>query len=204
MSNRFEELLKIAEREKHSSLAGFSQLYLRPVRAWLNGEWRHYEALKKIMGTLSGERILEVGVGSYTGGFTKYSSYADLFVGLDVDEKIVDRLSEWAKKNGRLEKFLVGDGTRLPFKNSYFDKVLFNCFNSNHEESIKEAHRVLKKGGRIYMAFITHPFFFRPKKLCPDVPSFWEQRGFECIIPLGWTEKTRSADYYYLTVAEKK
>jgi len=204
MANPFEEFLKKWEYKTHTPIVRFSQLYLRPIRAWLNGDWKHFAALKKIMGTLSGERVLEVGVGSYTDGFSKYSAYADLFVGIDIDRKTIGTLKKWAIENGRREQFLVGDGTGLPFKEGSFDKVLFNNFTGNFEDSLKEAHRVLKRGGRIYLAFLTHPFYFRPKELLSGMQYFWESRGFNCVIPLGWTEKTRSADYYYLTVAEKK
>lgn len=204
MGNRFEDFLKGSEFEEHTAFVRFSQFYLRPLRAWLWGEYKHFARLKEVMGPIFGERILEVGVGSYVDGFTKYSSYAGTFVGIDVDKKTVDKLSRWAKKNCRVERFFVGDGTRLPFKDGSFDRVLFNNFTGNFEASIREARRVLRKGGKVYVAFVTHPFYFRPKELLPDIPSFWDSRGFKCIVPLGWTEDTRNANCYYLTIAERR
>jgi len=91
-------------------------------------------------------RALEVGVG--TGRFA-----APLGVKYGVDPSL-DML-RLARRRGLL--VVRGYGEALPFKAASFDAVLLIvtlCFVRKPELVLKEAYRVLKRGGRLYLALI--------------------------------------------------
>lgn len=95
-----------------------------------------------------GERILDLGCGA--GQWYEFFEGKKVFYfGLDFSEKLI----EIAKKRYPKANFLIGDATKLPFENEFFDKVysiaLFHHIPSKELRLLvlKEIKRVLKKNG---------------------------------------------------------
>ena len=102
---------------------------------------RELDCISKLV---PGGFVLEVGVG--TGRFAE--KLADL--GLDASP---DMLKIAMKR----VEVVRGDAHNLPFKNEVFDAVLIIvtiCFLENPKAAIREAYRVLKRGGAIIIGFI--------------------------------------------------
>lgn len=99
-----------------------------------------YDIVKR---NLSG-RLIDVGCGNNQ----LSKSYGKQSVGVDVHDFGGDAL-------------IVEDTSKLPFGDNSFDAVSFvACLNHilNREEVLKESHRLLKKGGRVYMTMLS-PFW---------------------------------------------
>ncbi len=91
-------------------------------------------------------RCLEVGVG--TGRFA-----AELGISFGVDPS--PAVLKIARKRG--VKVVAGAGEALPFADSVFDSLLIAitlCFLDDPLQALKEARRVLKRDGRLVVAFI--------------------------------------------------
>lgn len=100
----------------------------------------------------SAKRILDVGCGEayFLKRLSKDKS-RELY-GIDVSKKNLD----FAKKLVPHGNFSIADASKLKFKDSYFDCVLFLEVLDhlpNYVYSLKEAKRVLKKGGCVVMSF---------------------------------------------------
>lgn len=109
--------------------------------------------------------VLDFGCGA--GGKSIYyaSLGAKCVTGVDIVERYEKESAELAKKLGYEDKFkfVLGDATKLPFADESFDVIIMNDFFehvSKPEEALKEALRILRKGGRIYLNFppYDHPF----------------------------------------------
>ena len=111
------------------------------------------------------KKVLDFGCGG--GGKSLY--YASLgashVTGVDIVERYEKEAYDLADKLNLRDKFsfILGDATKLPFENESFDVIIMNDFFehvSKPEEALKEALRILKKGGRIYLNFppYKHPF----------------------------------------------
>jgi len=102
------------------------------------------KTIKKILPPF--KKGLEIGVG--TGRFAKP-------LGINLGIEPSKKMAEIAKKRGI--KVVEGYAEKLPFEDNLFDLVLMVttiCFVSDIDKSLKEANRVLKKGGHIIIAFI--------------------------------------------------
>jgi len=138
-------------------------------------------------------KALEVGVG--TGRFAKA-----LGIKYGVDTSF--NMLKIAKERGI--KVALAKGEFLPFKDKTFDSVFLIvtvCFVENPEKVFKEAHRVLKEGGNLYLGLILkeskwakfygekaekgHPLykyarfysFFELKKMLKNLFSFEDMRS---------------------------
>ena len=109
--------------------------------------------------------VLDMGCGA--GGKSLY--YASLgakkVTGVDIVPSYKQESTELAKKLGYSDKFefVLGDAANLPFPDNSFDTIIMNDFMehvSTPELALKEALRLLKKGGRVYTNFppYKHPF----------------------------------------------
>lgn len=102
------------------------------------------KAIKKVLPAKG--KGLEIGVG--TG---RFAEALGIDVGIDNSKKMI----EIAKQRGLNVKYAKAE--KLPFENAEFDYVLIVvtlCFVENPEKVIKEAKRVLKKGGRIILGIV--------------------------------------------------
>jgi ubiquinone/menaquinone biosynthesis C-methylase UbiE len=96
---------------------------------------------------LEGKRILEVGCGD--GRVTAFlAEKASALVAIDPDEGSIAE----ARENIEGVHFKTGSGEALQFENESFDLVIFTMSLHHHGDSemaLKEARRVLDKGGRL-------------------------------------------------------
>jgi|Deesub1362A_J573_1020465.scaffolds.fasta_scaffold00067_36 ubiquinone/menaquinone biosynthesis C-methylase UbiE len=125
---------------------------------------------------------LEVGVG--TGRFAEFCH-----VGIDAS------LAALKIARKRVQVVVRGDACNLPFKEQSFDSVLFIftlCFLESPEKALKEAWRVLKKDGAVYVLAIpldsplgqkyskTDSLFYRAARFFTfeELKSMLERNGF--------------------------
>ena len=109
----------------------------------------------------NGTRVLDIGTG--TGDTALLASQTALrVVGMDFSSAMVETAQQKGMGHGSLE-WNVGDAARLPFKNQSFDVltssfVLRNLYRLGLvQQSIREAHRVLARGGRWLALDLTRP-----------------------------------------------
>jgi ubiquinone/menaquinone biosynthesis C-methylase UbiE len=114
--------------------------------------------LKKQIGQISkNKKILDIGCGT---GFDLQTyrniGFSKLY-GIDISEKSLDE----ARKNLPNDiELKIGTFEKIPYKETFFDIVVSRLalhYSKNIELSIKEAGRVLKKGGK-FIVIISHPF----------------------------------------------
>ena len=89
------------------------------------------------------EKVLDVGCGM--GDYTYLLGNRAKTIGLDVQNVV--------KKEFKNFKFIQGSGTNMPFKDGSFDLVVsFDVIEHvyRHAKMVREANRVLKKGGHIF------------------------------------------------------
>ncbi|ACV24133.1 class I SAM-dependent methyltransferase [Methanocaldococcus fervens] len=106
------------------------------------------EALRKHIPKGKG---LEIGVG--TG---RFAMPFNIKIGVDISKE----MAKIAEKRGI--KVVIAKGEELPFKDEEFDFILINTvleFAENPKKMLKEAKRVLKKGGKIIIGIIDRDSF---------------------------------------------
>jgi 2-polyprenyl-6-hydroxyphenyl methylase/3-demethylubiquinone-9 3-methyltransferase len=141
-----------------------------------NARWnrRHLKKLKKRLG-LEKIKVLDVGCGlAY---FLLDSTSRDKGVegyGLDVKNEVIKFAKKISEKNKLGIKFYVGNAEKTPFEDSSFHLVVCNHVIEHvkkPENIIKECHRVLKKGGELWLG--------TPSKKGSIVPSLPPVLGLE-------------------------
>jgi len=117
--------------------------YAERYDSWYDrhGDWfkKELDLIRRFVGDF--ELGLEIGVG--TGRFA-----SGLGIGYGVD--LSNRMLKLAKSRG--VEVIKADAKALPFKDESFDLVLFAftlCFLDDPRSALKEAKRVLRRGGRI-------------------------------------------------------
>ena len=118
----------------------YDQWYEDNMYAYLS----EVSALRKVVS--SRRESLEIGVG--TG---RFAALLGVSIGLDPSLKIL----EIARRRG--VKTLLGEGENLPFRDAVFANVLLIntlCSVKDPEKVIKEAGRVMRKGGKIVIGMI--------------------------------------------------
>jgi ubiquinone/menaquinone biosynthesis C-methylase UbiE len=111
--------------------------------------------LRDFYGNTQPQRILDLGAGDGTclSFFSKHFPQSDL-MGIDVSELSIGVAAD--KKIPRTE-VKVYDGQHIPYPDNHFDTILVAAVMHHirfgeHEDLMKEAMRVLKPGGRIFIA----------------------------------------------------
>jgi ubiquinone/menaquinone biosynthesis C-methylase UbiE len=132
------------------------------------GKWMERITVKnlntEITKHVKGKKILDNGCGN--GSFI-YEMHKDKEIyGIDINRR--DVLKRGAKE------FRIVDSTKLPYKNNFFDCVVFAGviqYIRNYQKSVDEIRRVLKPGGRIIIAAVNKRSFFRRIRLINPIPK---------------------------------
>ncbi len=112
-----------------------------------------------------GKDVIDFGCGA--GGKSVYyaSLGANHVTGVDIAKHYEKVAFDFAQEKGYQDKFTfkIADATKLPFSDNSFDTAIMNDFMEHvnkPEEALKEALRIIKPGGRIYLNFppYSHPF----------------------------------------------
>ncbi len=109
------------------------------------------------------------------------------FCGIDLSPKMLERAVE-NSRDFKMVHFYQGNAEELPFQDSFFDVML--CTNSFHHylhptRALNEIRRVLKPGGRIYIAdvatdeFLTNTLDWIIKQREPEHVRFHSTREFQ-------------------------
>lgn len=112
------------------------------------------ELMKEVAKPQKGEKALDLGCGTGIYSYWLYEQGLDV-VGIDISKNMLDVAKK--KKDAKNITFLQGDISNLPFANETFDLVISNIvleFTHNPQVIVKEALRVVKKGGRLVIGFI--------------------------------------------------
>lgn len=112
----------------------------------------------------AGKRVLDMGCGASGKSLYYLSIGASQVVGVDIVPHYKEEAEAFARELGFEDRFtfLLGDALNLPLEDGSFDVVIMNDFMEHiydPEGAIKEALRVLKSGGRLYINF---PPYFHP------------------------------------------
>lgn len=111
-----------------------------------------------------GSFVLEVGCGEGYGTFLLTKEGFDV-IGLDINEETINEASKkYQSKNCR---FVCYDGKRIPFDDETFDVVIsFQVIEHIHDDLgfVKEIHRVLKKGGKLFLTTPNRLYRLKPNE----------------------------------------
>ena len=108
--------------------------------------------------------VLDIGCGPAGKSLYYATQGAEKIIGVDILEKYKKPAEDLAKelKLSKKFKFLAADSANLPLENETIDTIIVNDAMEHVEKplkTIKEALRVLKKGGKLYINF---PPYFHP------------------------------------------
>lgn len=107
-----------------------------------------------------GDIVLDLGSGAGFDAFlaVKKVGYSGKVIGIDFTNKMIKKSRELAKKYDYTNvEFRLGDIEDLPFENDSFDVIISNCVINlapNKLKVFKEAYRVLRNNGRMYVSDI--------------------------------------------------
>jgi SAM-dependent methyltransferase len=157
---------------EHSS--GLDQVVLgNPSYVWRYGQERRLEMIRRYL-PLQNARVLDIGCG--LGAYVRrFSDFTDQAYGLDID---APRVIEGAEKG--VAHLGIGLSEHLPFADQVFDGVLLNEVIEhvgNDRETLREALRVTKPGGRViifapnrFYPFETHGVYLGKRYVFGNIP----------------------------------
>ncbi len=151
-----------------------------------------FEDKLKLLGTLKGKKVLEVGCGGAQCGIAMAKKGAKV-TGIDISEEQLKFAKKLAEKNKVKIKFIQRDFRKFPEVKSNSQDIVFSAFALQYADNIlgtfKEIHRVLKKDG-IFVLSLDHPFFgviIGEKKSYFDTGKFTANYGKETFVAYNYT-----------------
>ena len=116
------------------------------------------EILVKNIRATANELLLDFGTGTAeTAILIKKQMPAVNITGVDIDVNILNIAERKIQKEKIEIQLLAYDGCNLPFSNNYFDKIV-SCLVFHHlspdnkRQALSEIFRILKPGGKMYIA----------------------------------------------------
>lgn len=134
---------------------GLKQPQLVDFQSYDEEPW-YFEAIKEL-GVVEGKAVLDIGCGA---GKAMQLIKGASVIGIDIARFAVNIASQFGAS-------LVASAAALPFKDDTFEGVLMvdiveHLLDQELLRALKEAHRVLKKGGRIVVHTQPNGLFGRP------------------------------------------
>lgn len=194
------------------SLIKFGNRIFKPVRHPFNladsgemsyAEWQYekgmdtvacYAPKYKTYDMFENKTVLDMGCGAAGKSLYYVSQGASRVVGVDIVQRYEREAEELAKKLGYEKKFsfVCASAFDLPFPDQSFDTIIMNDFMehvSQPADALKEAYRLLRSGGRIFVNFppYLHPY---GAHLTDAINTPWCQ--------VLWSEKSLIAAYHDL------
>lgn len=145
-----------------------------PSYVWRFGQDRRLDLIRRFV-RFDGAHILDIGcgIGTYVDRFRALGSHA---FGVDVD---IDKLAQAARAK-RLKLLSAAASEALPFPDDYFDVVVLHEVIEHVADdnmTIREAHRVTRRNGRIIIfapnrlfPFETHGAFIGKRYIFGNIP----------------------------------
>jgi ubiquinone/menaquinone biosynthesis C-methylase UbiE len=108
--------------------------------------------------------VLDIGCGAAGKTIFYATCGVNKIYGIDRVESYKDQAEALANAKGVSDRFefVTGDASALPFPDDLFDTIIMNDFMehaSNPQAVLKECHRALKKGGKLY---VNSPPYYHP------------------------------------------
>lgn len=111
-----------------------------------------------LAGVAPGHRVLDIGSGTGTQAVAtwRHSQPGGAVVGVDISEKMLTAAHRKARRAGLDIAFHRADATQLPFEGEQFDVVTITTVmhmiaESRRQLCLREASRVLRRGGRLLL-----------------------------------------------------
>jgi tocopherol O-methyltransferase len=225
----------------------YDQCYWDYLLTWCNrdnlafhyGYWdkdtpyQHHEALLnknqvlyEATGIKADDRVLDAGCGVGGSSIWMAKNYGNRATGLTVSKQQAIYGGQHAKRQGvgELVGFEVADFCQMPFEDESYDVVWAlesSCYAVNKGDFLREAYRVLRKGGRIVVCdgFFTRREFNKAEwkeivtclngwavpNLCikDEFSGMLEQNGFHDVSMRDLTPQTMDSINYMLKVAKR-
>jgi len=138
-------------------------------------EYLNGPALKRMVGSVEGKRVLDIGCGE--GCFSRFFAKAGAeVIGIDLSERLIEAAMEEEGRHRLGVKYYVADAANLNMLDSEVFDIVY-CHMAlddiaDYEGAIAEVSRVLKMGGR-FIVVMEHPCF-STRSLDGKIIGGWE------------------------------